>query len=104
LYLYTIEDTTCFESLSVHEKDWNTQPHAQGLYCNTCHIPGYLLNQGTYRVRILFLNERLVTLFDFQDALFFSIEDSSQRNLPWYGKFHGIIHPPLTWETARIEV
>jgi len=102
LCLYTVEDTPCLESLSVDEKEWNTKPFSKGLYRSACHIPAYLLNQGTYRVRIFFLNDSPSTLFDFRDAMFFSVEDLDERNLPWYGKFIGVVHPRLQWETEKV--
>jgi lipopolysaccharide transport system ATP-binding protein len=97
---YGLDDTPAFQSLSVNEMDWKVPALPQGLFRSVCRIPAHLMNEGIYKIRILFIDANTSHLFDFRDALILTIHNIEQRELPWYGKFIGSVYPKLDWSTT----
>lgn len=77
-------------------------PLPKGVIHTECHIPGNLLNSGTYRVTVLFVENRSQGIFRYEDALIFEVEDSSSRSEGWMGKEPGSVHPILEWNMEYI--
>lgn len=103
LCLHAIEGDAVFESLSLDEPRWNGQPFPKALFRTSCKIPGNLLNEGTYRIRILFINDDTVKLYNNDEAVVFSVKEKSKRKIQWYGKYKGFVHPRLDWQTEFIQ-
>jgi lipopolysaccharide transport system ATP-binding protein len=103
LCLYAVDDSPVFESLTTAEPNWNNRPFPKGLFQSVCHMPKHLLNEGTYRIRILFTDNQPVKLYDYPEAVMISIADMQVRTISWYGRFIGHVHPALTWRTELLE-
>ena len=103
LGVYSIEGSPVLESLTLREAEWNGKPFPKGLFRSSCLFPGNLLNEGVYSIRFLFGCHDVVKLFDFAEALTLTIVDTQERNVAWYGRFLGYVHPQLTWHTERLE-
>lgn len=98
LILYKIDGTEILEDCSVD--DWTGKTLPRGLFRTICRLPGNLLNEGTYRIRVVFFDSESVTiLYDHQDAAVFSLSDIEERNIDWHGRFVGVVHPKLHWIT-----
>ena len=98
--LYTLDGTAVFESLSVDDPAWHARPLPIGLFRSVCCIPGDLLQQGSYRLRVVFIDEFGTALvFDYPSAAFFTVHDLSERRIAWYGRFPGVVRPRLRWTT-----
>jgi lipopolysaccharide transport system ATP-binding protein len=103
LALYGIDGTEVLEDWSVDDCTGKALP--QGLLKTICQIPGGLLNEGTYRVRIVFFDSDSVQiLYDHQEAAVFSISDIEERSVNWHGKFIGFVHPKLHWTTHLVKI
>ena len=102
MVLYTSEGAPAFESLSTDEPDWHGQAFPAGTYQSVCEVPGNLLNEGVYRLRILFLDDKLKHLYNLDEALVFSVHDADSRDIAFYGRFHGPVRPTLNWQCRRI--
>jgi lipopolysaccharide transport system ATP-binding protein len=59
-------------------------------------IPGNFLNDGTYTVRLLIVQDTSVTLVDLHNVLVFEVQDI-EREGNWYGKWVGAVRPRLDW-------
>jgi lipopolysaccharide transport system ATP-binding protein len=102
LVLYSIDGTEILEDWSVD--DWSGKALPQGLLKTICRMPGSLLNEGTYRIRIIFFDSDAVRmLYDHQEAAVFSISDIGERTVNWHGKFIGFVHPKLHWTTHLVQ-
>ena len=66
----------------------------KGLHKGVCHIPGNLLNDGIYKVSMMIVGERSYSLFYFQDAISFEINENRETS-GWHGKWIGLIRPKL---------
>lgn len=101
LDVYTLDGTPVFESLSVDDPSWKPQSLPAGLYRSVCLIPANLLNQGSYRVRIVFIDEfGTARVFDHSSAATFTVHDLSERRIFWYGRFLGVVRPRLHWSAT----
>jgi len=91
-----------FSSGTNNEGNWHGRIFPPGLFQSRCHIPGYLLNSGTYRVRLLFLENEGTRLFSYDDILTFDILDTIEGRSSWFGEWGGVIRPNLQWKTELI--
>jgi lipopolysaccharide transport system ATP-binding protein len=104
LCLYSLDGSPVFDSMTAYESDWDGQQFPRGLFRSTCWIPGNLLNEGNYRMRIAFNDDSARILYDQEEALVFAVHDSKTRDLPWYGRFTGFVHPKLEWKTQLVQL
>ena len=103
LSLYTSDGTPVLVSLSTTDAAWSGKAFPAGLYRSVCRLPGELLNDGHYRVRVLFVDASMQHLLNLPEAAHFEVRDTQPREAPWYGKFIGVVRPRLAWSTERLE-
>jgi len=102
LAFYSLDDSPAFETFSYSDNNWGKVAMPEGLFRSVCKIPANLLNQGDYRIRIVFLDPNARTLFDLQDGAFLTIHNQSEPKIHWFGRFIGHLHPQLHWSTEII--
>lgn len=93
LVLYTDDDQPAFNTAS------QRAVVPQGIGRLTCHIPGDLLNDNSYRVRVL-LVEKGRPLEDHQHLFTFEIAEGNGANF-WFGKWIGSVRPKLPWTFSQ---
>lgn len=105
LHVSTVEGVMAFNTAPVHDVQWLENPYPVGLFRSVCHIPGYLLNSGTYKVSALFVEDQARGILRFDDALVFDVAESPEVRgaASWFGRWPGILHPRLHWETTQME-
>jgi len=103
LCFYALDGSPAFESLTTREKQWHGKRFPKGLFRSVCSVPGHLLNEGRYLVRVIFLDSRVMKLYDFPDAVMLTINDPEARNIPYYHRFMGNVQPLLPWRTELLE-
>ena len=96
LHLYNLEGICVFNSASVADN------YPAGLVRGICHIPGDFLNDGTYRIMIMIVQDRSFSLYRHDDILVFDVQDV-ERNGAWHGKWPGLLRPALHWTTHHLE-
>jgi lipopolysaccharide transport system ATP-binding protein len=74
-------------------------PARVGHYRSRCTIPGNILNSGSYRLRLMYVEDssRGTWLDDAVTA--FSVEDLRERGDGWMGREPSVIQIPLPWTT-----
>lgn len=65
---------------------------APGLVKGECLIPARFLNDGSYYISIVFVNNTTTRLFYFEACLSFEVADY-RENTSWYGKWIGHVRP-----------
>jgi lipopolysaccharide transport system ATP-binding protein len=100
LVLYADDGTCILNSVSAATEGRIQSP---GSYHAEVELPAPLLNSGGYRVRLQFLDEDLRSLYEQPDLAFFTIHDPHARDIPWFHKFWGVIHPDLKWHSLKVE-
>jgi lipopolysaccharide transport system ATP-binding protein len=68
----------------------------RGLVCGSFVIPGDFLNDDTYTVRLLIVQDTSVALVDVHNILVFEVQDI-EREGNWYGKWIGVVRPRFDW-------
>jgi lipopolysaccharide transport system ATP-binding protein len=96
IVLYTSFDVPVFNSVSKSENV------TKGYYSGRCFIPKNLLNDDTYRLRVLVVKDTSVPLIDIDNALNFEVNDIARKGA-WFGKWVGVVRPSLKWETNHID-
>jgi lipopolysaccharide transport system ATP-binding protein len=93
-----------FHSYST-ESDQNAgRSYSKGLYQSSCCVPGNLLNAGRFDVEMYFSDGRPSKEFALVDAISVVVHEvNERRNLTYYGRFVGHVHPKLTWRTVNLQ-
>lgn len=96
--------TVVFCSNTVRETAWHGKEFPHGLFKSACEIPGHLLNDGTYRIRLLIVRDGSSVLSHHDDMLVFDVIDDDQSNRAgWFGKWPGLVRPRLEWQTELLD-
>ena len=90
LHLYNLEGICVFNSSCVADN------YPVGLIRGICNIPGGLLNDGTYRIMIMIVQDQTFGLYTHDDILMFDVQDV-EREGGWHGKWPGVLRPTLEW-------
>lgn len=102
LGLYTVDGSPVFESLTATEPHWHGRRFPKGLFRSVCSVPGHLLNEGDYTVRITFSDD-VSSLYDHPDAAAICIANTQLESFWGDGRFFGPVHPSLFWRTEFID-
>lgn len=79
-------------------------PLPAGRFCNTCTIPGDLLNDGRYFLSVLVIRNDAEVILQADRVIAFDVADSTHRRGAWYGKWPGVVRPALQWTSERVDV
>lgn len=102
-HFITEQQTVAFTSASIEEEQSQVgRPMPPGLYRSVCHIPGDLLNEGTYHLKLLILRDTSKILFRLDDALTFEVVETGKRPGAWFGREPGAVRPRLVWKTRLL--
>jgi lipopolysaccharide transport system ATP-binding protein len=105
VHLLTEQNITAFAGGSFLSSDSknNVLPLGDGRYLTRCFIPGDLLNDGTYYVRLFFGKDNRYVVCNFDSIIFFVVQDSSERRgVTSHHKLPGVVRPLLTWQTELV--
>ncbi|SFT33871.1 lipopolysaccharide transport system ATP-binding protein [Geodermatophilus amargosae] len=101
VHIYNAQGVLVFNALPYLEKVWQGRPFPRGLYRDTCHIPGDLLNDGTYRVELMVV-EGSRAIYKQDEILVFEVRDDPHSRDGWFGSWEGAVRPQLSWETEQL--
>jgi lipopolysaccharide transport system ATP-binding protein len=87
------------EAILVFNSDTRVRNLSAGLYRSICHVPGNLLNAGTYSVSVSIIRDEARSLLALADIVSFDVEDSTHARGSWYDRWPGVVRPILKWET-----
>lgn len=79
------------------------RPVRHGVYRVACHIPGDLLNSGSYTTDWYFVRDANVVLFDALDLLSVDVHDVTREPGAWLGEIPGAVRPRLQWDLDPAE-
>lgn len=78
------------------------QGFSTGLFQDTGHIPGDLLNDGVYWIEMLIVKDSSEVVYRHPDILIFNVHDNPDMRGAWFGKWPGAVRPILEWQTKLI--
>ncbi len=97
------DGSVAFNTRSPHAPGWEGEPYPTGLVRFTCHVPGDLLNDGTYSVTLRLVEDRRRLVHREDEILAFDVENDGSRTAGWHSPLPGPVRPILDWETAILE-
>jgi len=74
-----------------------------GVFRTTCTIPGDLLNDGRYSLRVYALKGISSIEACVDDAVSFMVHDSGGSRSEYLGNMMGVVRPKLDWRTERLD-
>ena len=92
--LRSIDDTVIFQSMT--KKSYLNY----GKYKSCFYIPPYILNNETYKIQIVFIQNDSLLIYHKEDILVFQVENINQDSIP---KIHGLIRPQFKTELTPID-
>jgi len=99
----TLEGTTAFTSYSGADPECRRREFQVGLCRHACRIPGGLLNDATYRIRVMGVAPDGTDVFHpIDDLLVFSVRDSKEQSVGWNGEWAGVLRPALEWKAQSL--
>ncbi len=103
--LFNQDDVYVFSSTSAGEPNWDSRPFTLGKYTSKFRINGGLLNVGTYRLSVLFVENRNSALLMINDVVGFTVEEdfTLPERQHWFGAWGGVVRPRLAWFTKKRE-
>jgi lipopolysaccharide transport system ATP-binding protein len=75
----------------------------KGLIEGECRIPGNFLNDGSYYLSLIFVRDKGVQLFQFENCISFDVEDY-RVNTTWYGKWWGAVRPQFPFTMHQLSL
>jgi len=91
--------TANLKSATLEYDGWFGKPYPIGRYKSRCTIPRNLLNEGSYYINVVILNNITEVVVKLDNVIKFSVLDSGNMREEYKGKWIGIIRPKLFWET-----
>ncbi|MCC5928146.1 MAG: ABC transporter ATP-binding protein [Cyclobacteriaceae bacterium] len=75
-----------------------------GLVEGSMEIPGNFLNDGSYYLSLIFVEEGTKELYYHEESIFFEVED--HRTIGWYGKWMGYVRPsfPINFQVKEAKL
>lgn len=73
----------------------------EGIVKGMCTIPGNFLNDDSYRIMIMVVQDSSRALYALHDALIFEVHDVAREGTNWLGKWAGVIRPSFEWEITN---
>jgi len=102
LHFVAEQGVTAFSSFPTQADGWKTIP-LQGKYMLRCHIPANLLNEGSYTIRLLLVEDGTHVNLILEDIVGFDVKDLISRKLgSWHGREPGPVKPKLNWVVKNI--
>ena len=98
--VYNQEQVHVFSSASISDSRWHQKPHPLGTYRSRCRIPGGLLNDGAHSVSVIFVENGVKPIAQFDRALRIELVDLGQNRGGYFGYWGGVVRPDLNWETV----
>ena len=102
LHLIDSQGAVVFSSASFVAVDWQGRPYPIGLFRSECEVPGDLLNDGHYSLKLFFVKDGGTVLAVLDELLSFAVQDDPTLRGDWYGQWPGVVRPLLAWKTAQI--
>lgn len=96
LQLFTVSGECVFDV--THEPDVFTRGVVEG----ECLIPGNFLNDGSYYISIIFVEDTSKALFFLEECLHFDVEDY-RGDIKWFGKWPGYVRPQLPYKLTQLD-
>ena len=101
--VYNAEGSVVFAHNTFLEQSWHGRPCPRGLFRSICAIPGDLMNDGEYRLRLIVFSDEARAIYKFDDIANFTVLDAPEMRNGFNTTWPGAIRPNLKWSTELLE-
>lgn len=102
LHFVDSSGVVAFTSGTGHHQDLRNKVARPGQIRATCDVPGNLLNDGIYSLRLLIIEEGGQEILSLDEALIFSVHPIVRAIGAYMGKRPGLVAPLLPWNVEEI--
>jgi len=82
---------------------WGTGELPAALFRDRCQVPGDLLNDGQFRIRLQVVRDDAELLYELDDLLYFEVVDEREPESTYFGEWRGAVRPLLDWRIELVE-
>ncbi|MET3127473.1 lipopolysaccharide transport system ATP-binding protein [Arcicella rosea] len=75
----------------------------KGVIYAECEIPSDFMNDGSYSISLMIVQDKSIVIHNFGEVLVFEIEDY-REGTAWYGKWPGYIRPKINFPITQLEL
>ena len=93
---------TVFNTVPYTDAEWHGKAFPCGIFRSEIAIPAFLLNDGSYRVRVMAVYDQAHVHCVIDDVLALEVIDDQPRE-GWQGKWQGVVRPKLQWRTQLVK-
>ena len=91
--------TTVFSTANYEDAEWGAREYAPGRYRSRCVVPPHLLNDGSYGVDALLVQDMRAVRASAEAAVSFRVHDDGTTRGDYVGEWAGIVRPRCAWTT-----
>ena len=102
LHVYNEQGVMVFNARPSEEAVWRGRPFPRGLFRDTCHVPGDLVNDGVHRIELLIVEDSRNVIHRMDEVLVFEVRDIGEDRAGSYQPWAGAVRPRLEWETEQV--
>lgn len=102
-FLVNEQNVTVFNTAPMGEAEWHGKPFPAGLFRSGFRVPGSLLNDGRYSLRLFVVRNRGEVVSRHDAVLSFDVLDDPAARAGWFGPWRGAVRPRLQWHTEFLE-
>lgn len=102
--LYDQKEIHVFTSPSMTDSNWYLKKHPAGVFKSRCVIQGNLLNQGSYSLSVLLVEDGAYIIGNADRVVSFDVFDSGSKRGAFFGTWGGVVRPNLDWNTEFASV
>ena len=103
-HVYDERGVCVFNVVPATEREWRGRAYPVGRFRDVCHIPGDLMNDGTYHVELFVVHDDATIVHHHRDLLTFEVLDTVGMRGGFYGRWAGAVRPIVPWTTELVEV
>lgn len=101
-HFYYDQGVEAFTTLDI-DPAWRKKPRPAGIYTSKVEIPGNILTEGLYSIRmVLVTTDPFISICSIPNAVAFTVVDSLDGNSArgdYGGRMGGVVRPKLNWQT-----
>jgi lipopolysaccharide transport system ATP-binding protein len=91
--------TTVFTTANYEDPEWGAKEYGPGRYRSRCMVPPHVLNDGTYAVDALLVQDMRAVRASAEAAVSFRVHDDGTTRGDYVGEWAGIVRPRCAWTT-----
>jgi lipopolysaccharide transport system ATP-binding protein len=103
IHVYYADGVMAFNTTSATDSSWHGRAFPNGLFRSEFAVPANFLNEGTYRLEVMFVRDAADVVLKIPDALVVEVQDAPRSPGDWMGRYPGVVRPQLAWKTTLHE-